>query len=146
VSTPRITSTLVSGLWVRRVIVTSFAQLLSMCRGHFPPDEQEERTDECAVRGHVVTGARAPIEVTFGSGPGRLLSDTKVSSRRVSCKAPLAHLEGESGRSEMSPTALLQGTHSLEVVEFSQVRVGLREVASWEQRVHTLGKGGEINC
>jgi hypothetical protein len=42
------------------------------------------------------------------------LSDTKVSSRRVTCKAPLAHLEGESDRSEVSPTAILQGTHSLE--------------------------------
>jgi hypothetical protein len=42
---------LVSGLWIPRVIVT-FAQLLSMCRGHSPPEEQE-RTDECAVRTHV---------------------------------------------------------------------------------------------
>jgi hypothetical protein len=48
------------------------------------------------------------------SSPGRPLSDTKVSSRRVTCKAPLAHLEGESDRSEVSPTAILQGTHSLE--------------------------------
>jgi hypothetical protein len=49
------------------------------------------------------------------SGPGRPLGDTKVSSRRVTCKAPLAHLVGGSGgRSKTSPTAILQGTHSLE--------------------------------
>ena len=50
------------------------------------------------------------------SGPGRPLSDTKVSGRRVTCKAPLAHLEGESDRSEVSPTAILQSTHSVEGV------------------------------
>ena len=50
------------------------------------------------------------------SSPGRPLSDTKVSGRRVTCKAPLAHLEGESDRSEVSPTAILQSTHSLEGV------------------------------
>jgi hypothetical protein len=55
------------------------------------------------------------------SSPGRLLGDTKVSSRRVTCKAPLAQLEGGSGRSKTSPTAILQGTHSLEGV-FSEVR------------------------
>ena len=48
------------------------------------------------------------------SGPGWLRGDTKVSGRRVTCKAPLAHLVGGSGRSETSPTAILQGTHSLE--------------------------------
>jgi len=46
------------------------------------------------------------------SGPGRPLGDTKVSGRRVTCKAPLAHLEGGSGRSKTSPTAILEGTHS----------------------------------
>jgi hypothetical protein len=35
------------------IIVTSLAQLLSMCGAPFPPDEQEERTDECAVRSRV---------------------------------------------------------------------------------------------
>jgi hypothetical protein len=42
------------------------------------------------------------------------LGGTEVSGQRVTCKAPLAHLEGESGRSEASPTAILQDTHSLE--------------------------------
>ena len=50
------------------------------------------------------------------SGPGRPLGDTKVSGRRVTCKAPLAHLEEGSGRSKTSPTAIVQGTHSLEGV------------------------------
>jgi hypothetical protein len=48
------------------------------------------------------------------SGPGRPLGDTKVSGRRVTRKAPLAHVEGGSGRSEVSPTAILQDTHSVE--------------------------------
>src|SRR5215218_714507 len=48
------------------------------------------------------------------------LGDTKVSGRRVTCKAPLAHLVGGSGRSEASPTAILQDTHSL-VVGFYEV-------------------------
>ena len=47
------------------------------------------------------------------SGPGRPLGDTKVSGRRVTRKAPLAHVEGGSGRSETSPTAILQDTHSV---------------------------------
>jgi len=38
--------------------------------------------------------------------PGRLLGDTEVSGRRVTSKAPVAHLEGGSGRSETSPTAI----------------------------------------
>jgi hypothetical protein len=42
------------------------------------------------------------------------LGETKVSGRRVTCKAPLAHLEEGSGRSKTSPTAILQCTHSLE--------------------------------
>jgi hypothetical protein len=56
------------------------------------------------------------------SCPGRPLGDTKVSGRRVTCKAPLAHLEGGSGRSKTSPTAILEGTHSLEG-EFPEVRI-----------------------
>jgi hypothetical protein len=39
------------------------------------------------------------------SGPGRLLGDTKVFGRRVTCKAPLAHVEGGSGRFEASPNS-----------------------------------------
>jgi hypothetical protein len=50
------------------------------------------------------------------SGPGRPLGDTKVSGRRVTRKAPLAHVVGGSGRSEASPTAILQDTHSVEGV------------------------------
>src|SRR4051794_6083897 len=48
------------------------------------------------------------------SGPGWPSDNTKVSGRRVTSKAPLAHLAGGSGRSEASPTAILQDTHSLE--------------------------------
>jgi hypothetical protein len=44
-----ITATSVSGLSAS--IVVTFAQLLSMSPS-LPPEEQE-RTDECAVRGHV---------------------------------------------------------------------------------------------
>jgi hypothetical protein len=49
------------------------------------------------------------------SGPGRPSGDTKASGRRVTRKAPLAHVEGGSGRSEASPTAILKDTHSVEV-------------------------------
>jgi hypothetical protein len=38
------------------------------------------------------------------SGPGRPSGDAKASGRRVTRKAPLAHVEGVSGRSEASPT------------------------------------------
>jgi hypothetical protein len=49
------------------------------------------------------------------SGLGRPSGDTKVSGRRVTCKAPIrAYVEGGSGRSEASPTATLQDTHSVE--------------------------------
>jgi hypothetical protein len=34
--------------------------------------------------------------------------------RRVTSKAPSAHVEGGSGRSEASPTAILKDTHSVE--------------------------------
>jgi hypothetical protein len=54
------------------------------------------------------------------SGPGRPSGDTKASGRRVTRKAPVAHVEGGSGRSEASPTAILQDTHSVEGV-FSEV-------------------------
>ena len=48
--------------------------------------------------------------------------DTQASSgRRVTRKAPLAHVEGGSGRSEASPTAIIQDTHSVEGV-FSELR------------------------
>ena len=59
---------------------------------------------------------RAPMRSRCCSGPGRPLGDTKVSGRRVTSKAPLAHLEGGSGQSKTSPTAILEGTHSLEGV------------------------------
>jgi hypothetical protein len=49
-------------------------------------------------------------------GPGRPAGDAKASGRRVTCKAPSARVEGGSGRSEASPTAILQDTHSVEGV------------------------------
>src|SRR5918993_4543503 len=48
------------------------------------------------------------------SGSGWPSGDTRVSGRRVTSKAPSAHVEGGSGRPEASPTAILQHTHSLE--------------------------------
>ena len=57
------------------------------------------------------------------SGPGWPSGETKASGRRVTRKAPfLAHVEGGSGRSEASPTAILQDTHSVEV-EFCELRL-----------------------
>src|SRR5215216_687516 len=56
---------------------------------------------------------RAPMR-SRRSGPRWPLSDTKVSGRRVTCKAPLAHVEGGSGRPEALPTAILQDTHGVE--------------------------------
>jgi hypothetical protein len=56
------------------------------------------------------------------SGLGRPSGDTKASGRRVTRKAPSAHVEGGSGRSEASPTAILQDTHSVEE-SFSEVRI-----------------------
>jgi hypothetical protein len=64
---------------------------------------------------------RAAMRSRRCSGPGWPLSDTKVSGRGVTCKAPLAHVEGGSGRPEALPTAILKDTHSLEG-EFSEVR------------------------
>ena len=55
------------------------------------------------------------------SGPGRPLGDAEAFGRRVTSKARLAHLVGGSGRSEVSPTAILQDTHSLEG-EFCELR------------------------
>jgi hypothetical protein len=62
---------------------------------------------------------RAPMR-SRRSGSGRPLGDTEASGRRVTPKAPLAHVERGSGRSEASPTAILQDTHSVEGV-FSEV-------------------------
>jgi len=56
---------------------------------------------------------RAPMR-SRRSGPGRPSGDTKASGRRLTRKAPLAPVEGGSGRSEASPTAILQDTHSVE--------------------------------
>jgi hypothetical protein len=56
------------------------------------------------------------------SGLGRPSSDTKVSGRRVTSKAPSAHVEGGSGCSEASPTAILQDTHSVEE-KFCELRL-----------------------
>ena len=49
-------------------------------------------------------------------GPGRPWGDAEASGRRVTCKAPSADVVGGSGRSEASPTATLQDTHSVEGV------------------------------
>jgi hypothetical protein len=56
------------------------------------------------------------------SGSGRPSGDAKASGRRVTCKAPSAHVVGGSGRSEASPTTTLKDTHSVEGV-FSEVRL-----------------------
>jgi hypothetical protein len=48
------------------------------------------------------------------SGSGWPSGDTRVFGRRVTSKAPSAHVEGGSGHSEASPTAILQDTHSVE--------------------------------
>ena len=56
------------------------------------------------------------------SGYGWPSGDTRGSGRRVTCKAPLAHVEGGSGRCEASPTAILKDTHSVEGV-FSELRL-----------------------
>jgi hypothetical protein len=64
---------------------------------------------------------RAPMRSRRCLGPGRPAGDAKASGRRVSCKAPSARVEGGSGRSEASPTAILQDTHSVEGL-FYEVR------------------------
>jgi hypothetical protein len=48
------------------------------------------------------------------SGSGWPSGDIRVSGRRVTCKAPSAHVEGGSDRSAASPTAILKDTHSVE--------------------------------
>src|SRR5918999_882640 len=53
-------------------------------------------------------------EVTTLLRPRAAVGDTKASGRRVTRKASLAHVEGESGRFEESPTAILKDTHSVE--------------------------------
>jgi hypothetical protein len=63
---------------------------------------------------------QAPIRSRRCSGPGRPEGDTKTSGRRVTHKAPSAHVEGGSGRSEASPTATLKDTHSVEGM-FSEI-------------------------
>ncbi len=72
------------------------------------------------------------------SGPGRPSGDTKASGRRVTRKAPLAHVEGGSGRSEVSPTAILQDTHSVEgafcVLLLDGSQKFALEVAVWQMR------------
>ena len=73
------------------------------------------------MTGHVVSGVQAPMR-SRASGPGWLWGDTKESGRRVTRKAPMAHLEGGSGRSETSPTTILQDTHR-EEGEFSEVHI-----------------------
>src|SRR5215204_2847166 len=60
------------------------------------------------------------------SGPGRPSGDAEAFGRRVTSKAPLAHLVGGSGQAEASPTAILQDTHSL-VSEFSETHTPLRK-------------------
>jgi hypothetical protein len=55
------------------------------------------------------------------SGSGWPSGDTRVFGRRVTSKAPSAHVEGGSGHSEASPTAILQDTHSVEG-KFSEVK------------------------
>jgi hypothetical protein len=60
------------------------------------------------------------------SGSGWPSGDTRVFGRRVTSKAPSAHVEGGSGHSEASPTAILQDTHS---VEGKFCAVGLQEEA-----------------
>ena len=56
------------------------------------------------------------------SGYGWPSGDTRGSGRRVTSKAPSAHVEGGSGRPEASPTAILQDTHSVEG-EFYELRL-----------------------
>jgi hypothetical protein len=55
-------------------------------------------------------------------GLGWPWGETGMSGRGVTSKAPLAHVEGGSGRSEASPTAILQDTHSVEE-EFCELRL-----------------------
>src|SRR3712207_8363787 len=56
-----------------------------------------------------------PYTTRFRSG-GRWAAPRCVRSTSHFPKAPVAHLAGGSDRSKTSPTAILQGTHSLEDV------------------------------
>ena len=78
---------------------------------------------------------RAPMRSRRCSVPGRPSGDTGMSGRRVTSKAPSAHVEGGSGRSEASPTAILKDTHSVEV-EFSEVELPLYGVLGSWPRIH----------
>src|SRR5215208_180795 len=64
---------------------------------------------------------RAPMR-SRRSGSGWPSGDTRVFGRRVTSKAPSAHVEGGSGHSEASPTAILKDTHSVEG-EFCEVHL-----------------------
>ena len=92
--------------------MASRPKLLSMSRSLRP--EEREGSDDTA-RGHARKAASSYEVTTHCSGPGRPAGDAKASGRRVTSKAPsLAHVEGGSGRSEASPTAILQDIHSVE--------------------------------
>src|SRR5215218_8133205 len=67
---------------------------------------------------------RAPMRSRRCSGSGGRGARPRRPAKESTCKAPLAHLEGGSGRSEASPTAILQDTHSL-VGKFSEVASAL---------------------
>ena len=82
------------------------------CRVRFPPDAENGRY--CAVTGHV-TPVQAPMRSRrSGPGIGGWATPRRVRSTSHFPKAPLAHLEEGSGPSKTSPTAIPQGTHSLE--------------------------------
>jgi hypothetical protein len=67
---------------------------------------------------------QAPMRSRWLRPRAAVWRDQGESGRGVTCKAPMAHLEGGSGRSKTSPTAILQGTHSLEG-EFPEVQLRL---------------------
>jgi hypothetical protein len=74
------------------------------------------------------------------------LGDTGMSGRRVTSKAPLAHVEGGSGHSDASPTAILKDTHSVEG-EFSEVHpqmmpIGRSTVPADAPRIMHPSQGG----
>jgi hypothetical protein len=85
------------------------------------------------------------------SGSGRPSGDTRMFGRRVTCKAPSAHVEGGSGRPEASPTAILQDTHSVEgeFLELSPEGILRTSTSAWtwasakyNGAVGYLGMGG----
>jgi hypothetical protein len=108
-------------LWVppsSASIVVTFAQVLSISWSPSTRAAGENGRMCCEGSHH----RRAPMR-SRRSGPGRPSGDAEASGRRVTSKAPLAHLVGGSGRPEASPTTILQDTHSLEGM-FSAVGVG----------------------